>query len=65
MKRLRLWFWDRIFFAAARLSNFALVKRSKACGCDNCSNVAKLAALIRMPGERGPRVARTHPAGLN
>lgn len=63
MRRLRKRFWDALFFAATRLSNYALVKRSKACGCSNCTNVAMLMAAMKR-ASRAP-LSREHPAGLN
>ena len=36
MTRLRLRFWTRVAWAAAKLADWALVHRAKACGCQNC-----------------------------
>lgn len=47
MIRLRKWFWDHVFLTSARLSNYALVKRSKACGCANCAHVATLLSAMK------------------
>lgn len=53
MKRMRVWFWEWLFHACVRWSNRALIRRSRACGCPACTQVALLtevmmkAALVR------------------
>lgn len=53
MKRLRVRLWEWVFQSCVRLSNFALVRRSRACGCQACDQVAELTlAMQRAKGMR-------------
>lgn len=69
MRRLRVLFWGWMFEAAVALSNVALLRRSRACGCAACTHVAVLTeAMTRARGMRmvkGPPSAHVHQQGLN
>src|SRR5262245_48684147 len=48
VKRLRITVWEWVFRTTMRLSNYALIRRSRACGCPACLRVAELTeALVR------------------
>jgi hypothetical protein len=50
VKRLRIAFWELVFQRCVKLTNWALVRRSRACGCPACIHVAHLTVMMA----RGP-----------
>jgi hypothetical protein len=46
MIRLRIRFWTRLAWAAAKLADWALVRRAKACGCQNCRRAYELLTAL-------------------
>lgn len=65
MKRLRLWCWDYLFIAATRLSNWALVRRALACGCEHCGQVAILVTKLKTTMRSRPGAGHPRAAELN
>jgi hypothetical protein len=47
MRRLRMFLWTRIFLFASKLQNKAIVKRSEACGCNDCTDFARMIRTVQ------------------
>jgi hypothetical protein len=42
-----MWAWTRVFLFASKLQNTAIVKRSEACGCDECAAFARMIRTVQ------------------
>lgn len=67
MRRLRVRLWHWMFQAATRLSNVALTRACRACGCPGCTALIRLADALRGGGLAVPTVdgRMHHDARIN